>query len=366
MLKVMMSRIDRLLAAAIVLSTCLEVVFRNDLPSRPATLAFAAAVAAAIDLRRKRPLPAMLLGFGAAFAATTVERLWNLRPVGPYTAPVVLLLPYTLARWGTGREVTIGALVMAATWFAALLNGEMPNLSDAVGAAVFMLFPLAIGGVIRFRAEAQARAVSQARLLEREQLARELHDSVAHHMVAIALQAQAAQAVLTTQPAMAKTALAAIEDESKRTLGELRELVGALRVDDNAERSPSKRISDLTAFAQRTVRPHVEVELLGNFSGLSPAIERAVFRLAQESMTNASKHARHATKVLLRIATDGSSIRLLARDDGDTTGLSRGTGFGLVGMAERTKLLGGSFEAGPLVGGGWQVAAVFPREGGQT
>lgn len=85
--------------------------------------------------------------------------------------------------------------------------------------------------------------------------------------------------------------------------------------------------------------------------------------LPQESITNAVRHARNATKVQVHIAAGRPSVRISVRDDGETTGAARGAGFGLVGMAERAALLGGTFEAGPLAQGGWEVAAVFPRDG---
>jgi signal transduction histidine kinase len=355
--------VDRWFAAAVLVIACAEVALRGDLPSRPAALLFAAIIATAIVIRRRRPLTAVLLAFGSAVVVTLLEHLLHAPKIAPWVSVTVLALPYSLARRGSKREVLIGAVLLALTWLASLMNHEMPQLSDAIGGAVVLLFSGALGVAFRFRAEAQVRAIAQARLLEREQLARELHDSVAHHMMAITLQAQATRAVLTTRPEDAKTALAAIEDESKRALSELRALVGSLRDEGGAELAPAGGIADLPALAARTTRPTVEVALSGDLEGLPPAVERAVFRVAQESITNAVRHARNATKIEVHIAAGRPSVRLSVRDDGETAGASRGAGFGLVGMAERAALLGGTFEAGPLAQGGWEVAAVFPRDG---
>lgn len=354
--------VDRWFAALVVVLACVEAVVRRDLAIGAATTAFTSIIAVAIVLRRTRPLFAVVLAFSSAIVFTVVEAVLQIAPVAPVASTAILVLPYSLARRGTRRDVIIGAVLMAATWFATLLNHEMPRLSDMIGGALVLLFPGALGLVIRFRTETEERAQAQARLLEREQLARELHDSVAHHMMAITLQAQAARAVLSTRPDDAKTALGAIEQESKKALTELRALVGALRDDGDAALLPAGRIIDLPALAARTTTPAIDVELSGDLDGLAPAVERAVFRVAQESITNAVKHARNATTVKVRVVGAAPSIELSVRDDGHA-GAPTGRGFGLVGMAERAALLGGTFEAGPLAQGGWQVSAVFPREG---
>jgi signal transduction histidine kinase len=358
-----MSRVDRALSVVFGLAVLLEVALRPELPSRPFAAFFGLAIALAIAFRRNHPLAATVFAFGLATLTTAVEAWLHLPKVDVFTSACILLLPYSLCRWGTRRDVIIGSAVMLATWLSAVANGEMRKPGDLIGSAVVMILPGAIGAIVRFRDEAQGRALEQARLMERGQLARELHDSVAHHMAAITLQAQAARAVIATRPDDAKTALAAIEDESKRTLAELRAIVGTLRDDQGAPVSPTGGIADLPSLATSTTRPAVEVELAGDLAGLSPALERAVFRLAQESLTNALKHARNATRVRLRVAGEDRGIHLTAHDDGEPVTGQRRAGFGLVGMAERAALLGGTFEAGPRSGGGWQVDAVLPREG---
>lgn len=354
---------DRWLAATVLVLAAVEVGLRPELPHRPLGFAFVAIIAVALLLRRRYPLVALSFGFGAALLTTLFELVFRTPKIAPTTSIAVLLLPYSLARWASRRHIVAGVVLVALTWLVALLNHEMPRLEDAIGSAVVLTLPLALGATFRFRAETQQRAVAQARLLEREQLARELHDSVAHHMMAITVQAQATGAILSTRPDAARVALAAIEDESKRALSELRSLVGALRDGGEAELSPAGRICDLPRLAERTARPKVEVELSGDLEALPPAVERAVFRVAQESITNAVKHARNATRITVRVVAGSPSIELSVRDDGETVGPSRGVGFGLVGMAERAALLGGTFEAGPLAQGGWQVAAAFPRMG---
>jgi signal transduction histidine kinase len=358
-----MRRVDRWLSLGFSLAVLVEVWLRPEFPSRLFAAAFGIAIAITISFRREHPLGATVFVFGLATATTLTRWALHLPEVSPAWAAALLLMPYSLCRWGTRRDVLIGAGFVVSTWLASLANGEMARPAEVIGSAVVMFFPGAIGAVVRFRDEAQGRALEQARLLERGQLARELHDSVAHHMTAITLQAQAAKAVIATHPDDAKAALSAIEDESKRTLAELRAIVGTLRDDSRAAVSPAGRIVDLSSLATTATTPSVDVELAGNLDGLSPALERAVYRLAQESLTNALKHARNATRVRLRVAAEGEGIHLTAQNDGDSVGGQRRAGFGLVGMAERAALLGGTFEAGPRAGGGWQVDAVLPRGG---
>ena len=109
----------------------------------------------------------------------------------------------------------------------------------------------------------------------------------------------------------------------------------------------------------------MRVELSGKLDDLRPSVEAAVFRLAQESVTNARRHARHATSVEVRIIGDEETIHLTVRDDGDTVLFNNDTtdGFGLEGMAERAKLLGGTFTAGPDRHRGWTIAASLPKNG---
>jgi len=348
------------LPLAVALAALAEVSLRQDLPSRVAALGFTLSIAAALGFRRTHPLAATAFAFGLATVSTLVRHRLALPEVAPVSGAAILVLPYALCRWASRRQVIAGAAFVVVTWLTSLLTGEMANLEEAIGSAVVLALPGTLGAVVRFRDEAQARAVDQARLLEREQLARELHDSVAHHMTAITLQAQAARVVLRHSPDDAANALAAIEDESKRTLVELRSIVGALR--DAPALAPAAGLAEIRGLARSTTRPTVEVAFAGDLEGLTPVMERALFRLAQEAVTNAIKHARNASTVTLRIVGEGPDVQLSARDDGEATS-ARGTGFGLLGMAERVALLGGRFEAGPLPARGWRVEAVLPRKG---
>ncbi|MFC7592986.1 sensor histidine kinase [Nonomuraea antimicrobica] len=238
-----------------------------------------------------------------------------------------------------------------------------------------MFAAVALGGAFRYRARARMRELDQVKLLEREQLARDLHDTVAHHVSAMAIRAQAGIATAAANPGAAADAavdaLRVIEAEASRTLAEMRTMVRVLRRDESSapELAPHPRLDDLRRLAGRPrVGPSVEVEIEGEVDDLAPSVGTALYRIAQESVTNARRHARHATRIEVSVAADDASVRLRVTDDGDSTAGRpvAASGYGLLGMIERAGLLGGTCEAGPNPGRGWTVTAVLPRTGAAT
>jgi signal transduction histidine kinase len=223
---------------------------------------------------------------------------------------------------------------------------------------------------MRYRAVARQREVEQVRTLERGELARELHDTVAHHVSAIAIQAQAGRAVAATDPASAVEALAVIEAEASRTLYEMRTMVRVLRHGDRGdgeaadaepvEYGPQRGISDLDELTRMS--PVVQVHRGGDLAGLPQPVETAVYRICQESVTNAIRHSVNATAVTVEVTGDVGVVRLRVHDDGEAARPATTAGYGLLGMAERAKLLGGACHAGPDPVGGWTVEATLPRE----
>jgi signal transduction histidine kinase len=164
-------------------------------------------------------------------------------------------------------------------------------------------------------------------------------------------------------------ALEAIGEEASRTLDEMRTMVGALRQGEEPDLAPQPGVADIERLARSTGnRPRVDVELWGDLDDLRPSVDTALYRLAQESITNALRHARHATRILVCVTGDDDDVRLTVRDDGiaSPAGASSSSGYGLTGMTERAKLLGGTLEAGPNRNRGWTVSAVLPRNGTAT
>ena len=356
---------DWVIVGAFIPAAFLEVILRANLGWKPAALLLGVVPLVSLLWRRTNPLAVTAVAFAAHAASEAFVPLGATHSGLLYTSAALILVPYALTRWGSGREVAFGLAIIIA--------GHLPNgpsavdtLGDIAGVIVVLLFPAAVGAALRYRTSAKVREVDQIKMGEREQLARELHDTVAHHVSAIIIQAQGGSAIASRNPVAAANVLAAIEEEATKTLAEMRTMVGALRQGEAADLSPQRSVADITALARGTGEsPPVEVRLTGDLDDLRPSLGAALYRLAQEAITNAIRHARHATRIDVSVAADEACVRLVVHDDGDPSPYGAGvaTGYGIVGMAERVKLLGGTFEAGPGADRGWTITAVLPRQG---
>ena len=349
---------DWVLVGGLLIAAAGEAILRADVPARPLAIAVAAVVIPILLWRRTHPLLATAVGFGGAMVLHLPLLLHDIRDAGLYSMIGVLLLPYALYRWASGREALIGTAIIAVPVTLGIATSG--NLGDVVGGATVVIASFALGAAMRYRAVARQREVQQVRTLERGELARELHDTVAHHVSAIAIQAQAGRAVAAIDPASAVEALAVIEAEASRTLHEMRTMVGVLRDGDEAEYAPQRGIGDLDELTRMS--PLVQVRRSGDLAGLPQPVETAVYRICQEAVTNAIRHALNATAVSVTVEGDVGVVRLRVHDDGEAARPATAGGYGLVGMAERAKLLGGACQAGPDPAGGWTVEATLPRE----
>ncbi|WFE20115.1 histidine kinase [Solwaraspora sp. WMMD937] len=355
-----------LLGAVWVVAT-IEGLLRTDLVSPAYSLIIALALAPTLWWRRTRPL----LMVAVAFPVTAVAALLVGHEPDLVTGVYLLILPYALYRWGSGRQIVAGTAIILAKLGLSMGVGHL-DLADLVGGTVVVSAAMAVATAQRYRATLWARELDQARSAEREALARDLHDTVAHHVSAMAVRAQAGIAVAPTRPAAALDALAVIEAEATRALSEMRLMVRDLRHGEPAARldpadlAPNPGIGDVARLTSRDQPgPVVDVTLHGDLDDIPATVATAVYRLAQESVTNARRHARHATRIEVRVDADADAVRLRVSDDGDT-GTARtvatGGGFGIVGMTERATLLGGTCDAGPSQDRGWTVAVSLPRQ----
>ena len=314
--------------------------------------------------RRTHPLLSVAVTWtvitGLDIAAIAVER----DSPGLVTMVGLIVYPYALFRWGSGRDAVIGLLIMNVMNVTNMIyypsGPELTTFSFA-----WLLLPSSLGAAVRFRDRAQTNAVNEAKMFEREQLARELHDTIAHRVSAIAIQAEAGFTLMSSDPEASASTLKAIKEEASRTLTEMRSIVGMLRQGED-EPSPQKRIGDLQRLAANGVQqPPIEIEVLGEFDDVAPSIQTAVFRIAQEASTNARRHARRATRISIRVEEDDRDVTVTVADDGDASYVDpkSSSGYGLVGMNERASLHGGSLDAGPNRGRGWTVKAVLPKQG---
>jgi signal transduction histidine kinase len=362
---------DWALVAALIGWSVVEVVLRRaawtsaDLAPGPVLLLYALAVIGPLPWRRTHPLVAVAVSFGTLMIVDLGRILSGSHGAPLSSTSAALILTYALFRWGSGREAAIGIGVIL-LWQPITTVADPMGLAGKVGGYAFFLSAAALGAAVRYRAKIRFRDIDQAKAREREQLARELHDTVAHHVSGIAIQAQAGRAIAASHPERAVEALAVIEDAATRTLTELRAIVGVLRASQDTEFAPQPGVAEVEQLAtDGQTRPCVEVTLSGEFDDLSPAVGAAIYRLAQESITNARRHARHATQVTVAVTGDADQVRLTIDDDGYAAGGRAPAGYGLVGMRERASLLGGTFHAGPAAERGWRVEAVLPRTGTQ-
>jgi signal transduction histidine kinase len=361
---------DWALVSALVPVVVLEGAFREDLVWRALSMAVALALLPTLLWRRTHPLQSVAAAFGLLAVVEVASLILGDDWRGLDATVFVILLVYALFRWGSGRDAVIGLAILSIPLLLSAFDAQMHSdadeilLSEVAEGALFVLLVAAVGASVRYADKARRRGMDQMKLLEREQLARELHDTVAHHVSAIAIRAQAGRVVASTDPAAAVEALAVIEQEASRTLAEMRTMVGALRQGEEPDLTPQRGVAQVEDLATSPgERPRVDVELSGDLDGLRPSVDAAIFRLAQESITNAVRHARHATRVQVAVRGEPDCVRMTVHDDGDPGPFDprTATGFGLVGMAERAKLLGGTLEAGPTRNRGWTVTAVLPR-----
>ncbi|BBH67762.1 two-component sensor histidine kinase [Actinoplanes sp. OR16] len=354
---------DWVLLATVLSGVVLEAALRTDVVWLPVAVTEAVWLAVLTLRRRTHPLAVAAAGFGSIIVLQVSSVVFAApEPVGLYSSLVVITLVYALPRWGSGREIVLGGALILVTFVLSVTTDDVP-VGDQIGGFVFLSMPAVIGASVRFWDTARERQLERARSVERERIARELHDTVAHHVSAMVIRAQAGRVVAATDPGAAVEALEGVEEEGARTLEEMRAMVAALRDrrTAGADLAPQAGVGDL----YRLLRSHaghlrVDLDLDGELAALSPAVDAAVYRIVQESVTNAMRHAVDATEVVVRVVGDSQRVRVTVADDGARAGRSR-AGYGLTGLRERAGLLGGRLRAGPGADRGWRVEAELPR-----
>ncbi len=353
---------DWVLVGVWMVTALLEGVFRDDVAWRPFATIVAVGLGPVLLWRRTRPLASVVVAFGAAMGLGLATLAGGPPSLGLATMVYILVLVYALVRWGSGREIVIGlTVVLVAAVIGTVANYTGP--SDVIGGFGVLTAAAAGGAAFRYRAESWRRALDQVRNQERVGLARELHDVVAHHVSAIAVQAQAGRTLAGQRSEAALEALVVIEGEASRTLAEMRAMVRVLRDGQPPQYAPQPGVADLASLARRDPAPVVDVELPEELDALPLQVDAAVYRLAQEALTNALRHAHNASQVKIRVSESAGRLRLRVIDDGQAGPARPAThGFGLLGMTERVQLLGGTLRAGPTTDGGWAVEAELPTD----
>ena len=203
----------------------------------------------------------------------------------------------------------------------------------------------------------------EAVVAERERIARELHDVIAHDVSLMVIQAGAAQRVMGVHPVEANEALSLIQDSGRRAVDELYLLLGMLR-DDGQGLAPQRGLSaveELVREVRRSGTP-IDLQITGERRELGNALEVSAYRLVQEALTNVLKHA-PGSRTVVEVAYEPAQLTVRVTDDGNGVApspLAQSGGHGLLGMRERVRMFGGLFEAGRRPGGGWLITAVLP------
>ena len=332
----------------------LQVVLRgSDLSWRWLSLAAFLVWLPTLFVRRTHPLvpPVVFTLMTSVLAVTGLVS--GTFPTDLDAGVVALVIPFSLVRWASGRDAVVGLALFMLVAVTALVVQQL-SVGDRLGGAAVVITSAALGAAFRSRAVLQSRQLDDVRRLERESLARDLHDTVAHHLTAIAITAQAGLTVADSQPEAARDALRRIDEEATRTLAETRKVLRMLRTSDEAPDRPLEDLAGLAADGPPRVEVHLDDDL-----ELSPTVAAAVHRIATEAVANSRRHAMDATLVHVAVNKKLDAVEVVVTDDGHT-GAAEGQGFGIIGMTERAELVGGRLTAGPAIGGGWRVTALLP------
>jgi signal transduction histidine kinase len=344
------------------------------------SVALVAAAALPLALRRRFPL-AVLLVSSAAVALQQIH-LGTTPMHATFSLPFLIAL-YTVGAhcppWraiaGTGAAAAMFAFAQTvAVWGEDQLGS---TLYYAVLGGAFTLSGYAVRlhrrhaeelRTLTERLQREGDALARLAVVdERTRLARELHDTIAHGVSVMVLQAGAAEQVMSAAPGQARQAAHAVQEVGRSVLDELTRLLGILHTDEeDSPRAPQPGLAQLDALVRRVRKAGLPVSLRvdGQPVGLAPGLDASAYRVIQEALTNALKHAgRVPTEVTVSYEPSSLALEILSAGNGGGHAARRG-GHGLVGMRERVELYGGELQTGPRPGGGYAVRAYLPIEGG--
>jgi signal transduction histidine kinase len=299
----------------------------------------------------------------------------------PLAADASLLVSlYTVAARRSRREALVASailefgVVLASTRFVPASDGLVGSLIFLTGLVTAALFGgvawrshvAHLDAVVDRAAQLERERDQQARLAvigERTRIAREMHDIVAHSLSVVVALSDGAALTNERDPAEATDAMRQASAVGRQALSEMRRLLGVLRDDDSdLPLAPQPGLAEIGGLLEqvRAVGLSADVRTAGDPRPLPPTEDAAAYRIVQESLTNALKHARQATRVDVALEWTADLLRVEVSDDGRGSDRTDGAGHGLLGMSERVAIFGGEVEAGPLPGRGWRVSALLP------
>lgn len=314
---------------------------------------------------RKRWIAAAAI---ASLVATGIDAVFDQAERGVGTAELLalgLLMLFAVRHW----DAVPGRWVAFAVGAAVMVTGERLFVYEGTQVGGTMLIFMAMTTVIGFGAylrsmdKLRRETQEEVRRAERLELAREMHDFVAHHVTGMVVLAQAAQ-VTDTDP---RKAFADIEEAGLSALASMRRMVGMLRGADGAGVNPLGDLSQIEDLVERFSREGSDAScfISPELGDVAPEIAATAHRVVREALTNVRKHARGATRVRVVVAAaGGQGLEVSVRDDGRPAKgrlSDSGAGLGLVGLAERVEAVGGQLRAQSRPEGGWETTAWLPR-----
>jgi signal transduction histidine kinase len=326
-------------------------------------------------LRRRFPMGAPLVSVAVVAAASFADHRFAQVQFAAYLTALGVSAWFGM-RPDRGQALVGLASLQLVSVIVNLNDPKNPPIGDylwsAITFSVAWVLGFALGGRLRetdtarrLAEQAELEREEQARLAvaeERARIARELHDVVGHSVSVMTVQASAVRRLLEPDQDKEREALLVVEQTGREALAEMRRMVGVLRRPDEAPAlapQPSlEHIEKLVAHTRETGLP-VELRIEGTAAELPPGIDTTAYRIVQEALTNAVKHARASKAEVVVRYVDGS-VELTISDDGQGGGDGDGSGHGLVGMRERVSVYGGELEAGPQTGGGFRLRATLP------
>ncbi len=337
--------------------------------------AIAAFVTVPVAVRRTLPLVGTLTICGALllFAATGGKNSQYI-----FLLVAVLVMLYSLGAYGSGRQRGIGLALALAAAITSALADKGHGVSDAIFAAGVVGVPWTVGVISHRRERATSALRDHTEQLEREQaareraavaaerdrIARELHDIVAHAVTLMVLQANAGDRQLDSDPRAAHQAFAVIRDSGKSALAELRRMLELLHGDRPADGvTPQPSLADIELLVERARRAGIGVDLhLDLDRDVPESVGVAAYRLVQEALTNANRHA-HGAQVRVQVSRHDDALRVsVLNGRGEPLPDAEGSGYGLAGMRERVKVFGGRLSACGTDDGGFSVEVILPLE----
>ena len=362
---------DLALAGALALFGALDVLLSPDWRGpEEVNAVVVSAMALMLIWRRSRPLVALagvMAGFVSLALAFGASETYSSLFIGAVAV-------YSAAAHGSNLPVAI-AIIAGSITVQTLNDPQIKSFGEAIWGPTFVALIFLAGvagravrlqrGEVEKRAQAVERGETELAATavadERRRIARELHDILSHNLSLLVLQAGAAEEVLERDPDRAREVLQWIRETGQEAIGEMGTLLGLVEGEPEASREPQPSLDDLDRLISRTGDAGLAVDLQveGDRRHLPTALELSVFRVVQEGLTNALKHARPSeARVRLRYGKDEVEVEII--NNGLVPANGRGTRRGLAGLRERVSIFGGELEAGPDASGRWKLRAVFP------